>query len=66
MCPPDTGREGHDGQAVGEGNRGDAVEAGTAADHGRCAGADEYEREGTDEFRKELGCNPVGHVYLLR
>ena len=52
--------EGHDGQAVGEGNRGDTAEAGAAADHGRRAGADEYEREGADELRKELGYNPVG------
>ena len=53
--------EDHDGQAVGEGNRGDAGQADTVADHGRGAGADEHEREGADELRKELGCNMVGH-----
>jgi hypothetical protein len=51
---------------VGEGNRGDTGQADTVADHGRGAGADEHECEGTDEFGKELGCNPVGHRSLQR
>src|SRR5216683_1514675 len=47
--------EGHDGQAVGERNRDDTGQADTIADHSRRAGADKHEREGADEFRKELG-----------
>ena len=35
--------EDHDGQAMGEGNRGDTRQADTVADHGRGAGADEHE-----------------------
>jgi hypothetical protein len=46
---------------VGEGNRGDTRQAGTAADHCSGAGADKYQREGADELREELGCNPVRH-----
>jgi hypothetical protein len=46
---------------VGEGNRGDARQAGTTADHGGGAGADEYQRESPDEFREEFGCNSVRH-----
>ncbi len=53
--------EGHDGQAVGERNRDDTWQADTFAYNGRGAGTDEHEREGADELRKELGCNPVGH-----
>jgi len=34
--------EGHDGQAVGEGNRDETRQADTVADHGSGAGADEY------------------------
>ena len=58
--------EGHDGQAVRERNRDDTGHADTFADHGRRAGADEHEREGADELRKELGCNPIGHRSLQR
>jgi hypothetical protein len=46
---------------VGEGNRGDARQAGTAADHGGGTGADEYQRECADEFCEEFGCKPVRH-----
>ena len=53
--------EGHDGQAVGEGNRDNTGQADAFAYDGRGAGADEHEREGADELRKELGCNSVGH-----
>ena len=48
--------EDHHGEAMGEGNRGDTAEAGSAADDGGGAGADEHQREGADELRKELGC----------
>ncbi len=34
--------EGHDGQAVGEGDRDETRQADTGADHGPGAGADEY------------------------
>jgi hypothetical protein len=53
--------EGHDGQAVGEGNRDDTGQADALAHYGRGAGADEHERESADELRKELGRDPVGH-----
>jgi len=33
---------------MGEGNRGDAAEAGTSADDGGGASADEHQREGAD------------------
>ncbi len=58
--------EGHDGQAVRERNRDDTGQADTFADHGRRAGADEHEREGADELRKELGCDPIRHRSLRR
>jgi len=48
--------EDHQGEAMGEGNRGDTA-AGGSADDGGGAGADEHQREGADELRKELGCN---------
>src|SRR3954454_5385889 len=53
----------HDGQAVGEGNRGDAVKAGPVADHGRGAGTDEHESKSSDELGKEFWCNPIGHLF---
>ena len=53
--------EGHDGQTVSEGNRGETWQADTVADHGRGAGADEYQGEGADELRKQFWCNPVRH-----
>src|SRR5258708_1832041 len=48
--------EDHQGEAMGEGNRGDPA-AGRPADDRGGAGADEHQREGADELRKELGCN---------
>ena len=48
-------REDHDGEAMSEGNRGDAGQADTVTDDGGCARADEHECEGTDELRKEFG-----------
>jgi hypothetical protein len=48
--------------AVGQGNRGDAGQADGVADDGRGAGADEDEGEGANQFRKELGCNSIGHT----
>jgi hypothetical protein len=51
----------HYGQAVGEGNRGDPVEAGACPDHGRGPSADEHERESADELRKKLG----GKVFCI-
>ena len=51
----------HDGQAVGEGNRGDTIEARAVTDHGCRARADEHEREGADEFREELRRKRVWH-----
>lgn len=53
-------------QAVRERNRDDTGHADTFADHGRRAGADEHERERADEFRKELGCDPIRRRSLLR
>src|SRR5712671_1769741 len=47
--------EDHQGEAVGEGNRGDTT-AGSSADDGGSTGADEHQRQGADELRKELGC----------
>src|SRR5437868_4394689 len=48
--------EDHQGEAMGEGNRGDTA-AGSSADDRGGAGAYEHQREGADELRKELGCN---------
>jgi len=39
---------------VGEGNRGDTT-AGSSANDGRSAGADEHQRESADELRRSLG-----------
>jgi hypothetical protein len=58
--------EGHDGQAVRERNRDDTGHADIFADHGRGADADEHEREGADELRKELGCDPIRHRFFQR
>ena len=48
--------EDHQGETMGEGNRGDTA-AGSSADDGGGAGADEHQRESADELREELGCN---------
>ena len=54
----------HYGQAVGEGNRRDPIEAGACPDHGRGPSADEHERESADELRKKLGGKVVLHFDL--
>jgi hypothetical protein len=44
---------------VRECNRSDTGHANAFANHGRRAGANEHEREGADEFRKDFGCDPL-------
>jgi hypothetical protein len=51
----------HDGQTMGERNRGDAGQTDSLAKHGCGASTDEYQGEGTDELDKELGCDPAEH-----
>src|ERR1700719_2620812 len=51
--------------AMGDGDRGDPVEAGACPDHGRGPSADEHERESADELRKKLGGKVVLHFDLL-